>query len=131
MLKLCRTLPMVHIRRMMGDNDEYNPVCNLYMSVADYKNNRLAYMWSNTLGDPVKGKPGPEFTMIHIPDEHRLRQQVPTRKATRIRHLRVVSSSGRTYPDAGACRRRPSHQRREEQRCDFPVTRLIRTICER
>jgi len=75
-LQLCRTLPMVHIRRMMGDNDEYNPICNLYMSVADHKNNRLAYMWSNTLGEPVKGKPGPEFIMIHIPDEHQLRQQV-------------------------------------------------------
>ena len=75
-LQLCRTLPMVHIRRRMGDNDEYNPICNLYMSVADHKNYRLAYMWGNTMDEPVKGKPGPEFIMIHIPDEHQLRQQV-------------------------------------------------------
>ncbi|MDP8239391.1 MAG: phosphoenolpyruvate carboxykinase (ATP) [Candidatus Hatepunaea meridiana] len=75
-LQLLRTLPMVHLRRQMGDNDEYNPICNLYISVADHKNYRLAYMWGSTMGDPVKGKPGPEFTMIHIPEEHQLRQQV-------------------------------------------------------
>lgn len=75
-LHLCRTLPMVHLRRRMGENDEYNPICNLYMSVADHKNYRLAYMWGNTLGEPDKKRPGPEFIMIHIPEEHQLRQQV-------------------------------------------------------
>ncbi len=75
-LQLCRTLPMVHIRRRMGENSEYNPICNLYISVADHKNYRLAYMWGSTMGDPDKGLPGPEFTMIHIPEEHVLRQQV-------------------------------------------------------
>ncbi len=75
-LQLCRSLPMVHVRRRMGENSEYNPICNLYISVADQKNYRLAYMWANTMGDPVKGVPGPEFTMIHIPEEHALRQQV-------------------------------------------------------
>jgi len=77
-LQLLRTLPMVHIRRRMGDNSEYNPVCSLYISIADYKNARLAYMWGNTMGDLVKNKPGPEFTMIHIPEEHQIRQQVLT-----------------------------------------------------
>ena len=70
-----RTLPMVHLRRQMGDNDEYNPVCNLFMSVADPKNARIAYMWGNTVGK-VQKRPGPEFVMIHIPEEHHLRQQV-------------------------------------------------------
>ncbi len=74
-LHLMRTMPFVHIRRRMGDNSEYNPVCNLYISVADRKNYRLAYMWGNTMFDPGK-QPGPEFTMIHIPEEHHLRQQV-------------------------------------------------------
>jgi phosphoenolpyruvate carboxykinase (ATP) len=75
-LDLCRTLPMVHLRRRMGENTEYNPICNLYISVADLKNYRLAYMWGNTMGDVDKKYPGPEFTMIHIPEEHQLRQQV-------------------------------------------------------
>ena len=75
-LQLVQKLPMIHIRRRMGDNPEFNPICNLYMSVADPKNHRIAYMYGNTLGEPVKGKPGPEFTMIHIPEEHQIRQQV-------------------------------------------------------
>ncbi|MFH0764926.1 MAG: phosphoenolpyruvate carboxykinase (ATP), partial [Calditrichota bacterium] len=75
-LQLVRTLPMVHIRRRMGSNSEYNPTCNLYVSINDRRNARLAYMWGNTVSDPDPRKPGPEFTMIHIPEEHQIRQQV-------------------------------------------------------
>jgi phosphoenolpyruvate carboxykinase (ATP) len=74
-LYFMRTLPFVHLRRQMGNNGEYNPICNLYMSVADPKNHRIAYMWGNTLRDPGN-EPGPEFIMIHIPEEHNIRQQV-------------------------------------------------------
>lgn len=74
-LHILRTLPFYHIRRQMGSNDIFNPFCNLYVSEADPKNYRLGYMWSNTLFDPKK-RPGPEFIMIHIPEEHQLRQQV-------------------------------------------------------
>ena len=74
-LHLVKTLPICHIRRRMGENDSYNPVCNLYISEADLINYRLAYMWGTTMFKPGK-KPGPEFTMIHIPEEHPLRQQV-------------------------------------------------------
>ncbi len=76
-LHFLRTLPFIHLRRQMGWNGEYNPVCNLYVSVADPKNYRLAYMWGNTQFKPTK-RPGPEFTMIHIPEEHNIRQQVLT-----------------------------------------------------
>ena len=76
-LHFLRTLPFIHLRRQMGWNGEYNPVCNLYISVADPKNYRLAYMWGNTQFKPT-GRPGPEFTMIHIPEEHNIRQQVLT-----------------------------------------------------
>ena len=75
-LQLLRKLPMVHLRRQMCRNSEFNPICNLYMSVADPKSHRLAYMWGNTMSDPDPRRPGPEFTLIHIPDEHRLRMQV-------------------------------------------------------
>ena len=74
-LHLLRTLPFYHIRRQMGENDSYNPVCNLYVSGADNTNYRLGYMWSHTLFKPSR-RPGPEFFMIHIPEEHLLRQQV-------------------------------------------------------
>lgn len=74
-LQLMRTLPFIHVRRQMSNNPDFNPVCNLYMSVADPKNYRIAYMWANTLAKPSRN-PGPEFTMIHIPEEHPIRQQV-------------------------------------------------------
>lgn len=74
-LHLLRTLPICHIRRQMGENDFYNPFCNLYVSAADLINYRLGYMWGMTMFKPSK-RPGPEFTMIHIPEEHPLRQQV-------------------------------------------------------
>ncbi|MBM3324443.1 MAG: phosphoenolpyruvate carboxykinase (ATP), partial [Calditrichaeota bacterium] len=77
-LQVMRTLPMIHIRRQMGNNGEYNPICNLYVSLADPKNARLAYMWGNTMRKPSRRSPGPEFIMIHIPEEQQLRQQILT-----------------------------------------------------
>jgi phosphoenolpyruvate carboxykinase (ATP) len=74
-LHLLRTLPFYLIRRQMGENDTYNPVCNLIVSEADNTNYRLGFMWGNTMFKPKK-RPGPEFFMIHIPEEHQLRQQV-------------------------------------------------------
>ena len=40
-LHLLRTLPFYHLRRQMGENDFYNPFCNLYGSAADLVNYRL------------------------------------------------------------------------------------------
>jgi phosphoenolpyruvate carboxykinase (ATP) len=75
-LQLLRTQPFVHVRRRMGDNPEYNPVCNLYVSVSDPKNYRLAYEWAMTMAPVRRGRPGPEFVMIDIPEEHQLRMQI-------------------------------------------------------
>ncbi|MEW6367930.1 MAG: phosphoenolpyruvate carboxykinase (ATP) [Acidobacteriota bacterium] len=77
-LQLLRTHPFVHIRRQMGNNREFSPICNLYVSVADPKHYRLAYMWACTMDDVKKSRPGPEFTMIDIPEEHQLRMQILT-----------------------------------------------------
>jgi len=74
-LHLLRTLPLCCVKRQMGENNTYNPFCNLYISEADLINYRLGYMWASTMFKPGK-RPGPEFTMIHIPEEHPLRQQV-------------------------------------------------------
>ena len=74
-LHLLRSLPFHNIRRQMGQNDFYNPFCNLVLSSADLINYRLGYMWGITMFKPSK-RPGPEFIMIHIPEEHPLRQQV-------------------------------------------------------
>jgi len=45
-LHLLKNIPFVHIRRQMGYNDKFNPICDLYVSTADPKNIRLAYMLS-------------------------------------------------------------------------------------
>jgi phosphoenolpyruvate carboxykinase (ATP) len=74
-LHLMKTLPFVHLRRQMGCNNEFNPMCDLYVCVADPKNYRIPYMWGNTMLKP-SSRPGPNFIMIHIPEEHQLRQQV-------------------------------------------------------
>lgn len=74
-LHLLRALPFYHLRRRMGENNSYNPFCNLYVSEADLVNYRIGYMWGSTMFKPKK-RPGPEFIMIHIPEEHPLRQQV-------------------------------------------------------
>jgi phosphoenolpyruvate carboxykinase (ATP) len=73
-LHLMETLPIVRLRREMGQNSVYNTKCSLYISIADLKNYRLAYMWGKTMG-PVTSAPGPEFILIHIPEEHHIRQQ--------------------------------------------------------
>jgi len=76
-LHLLETLPFFRISRRMGDNEEFNPQCDLYACVADPKNYRLGYMWGHTMFPPSK-RPGPRITMIHIPEEHTLRQQILT-----------------------------------------------------
>ncbi|MAT40585.1 MAG: hypothetical protein CL946_13390 [Ectothiorhodospiraceae bacterium] len=74
-LMLLKTLPFVKLTRQIGDNPDYNPVCTLYVCTSDPKNIRLAYMWG-TLVFPQGSRPGPHFTMIHIPEEHTSRQQI-------------------------------------------------------
>ncbi|MBD3413180.1 MAG: phosphoenolpyruvate carboxykinase (ATP) [Candidatus Aminicenantes bacterium] len=78
-LHLLRTMPFYLIRRRMGENRVFNPYCNLVVSQADLINHRIGYMWGTTMFKPEKNskkRPGPEFTMIHIPEEHPLKQQV-------------------------------------------------------
>lgn len=76
-LHYLKTLPFYHIKRQMGNNKIFNPKCDLYVCCSDPKNYRIGYMWGNTLID-LSSKPGPEFIMIHIPEEHQMRQQILT-----------------------------------------------------
>jgi len=78
-LHLIRSMPFYRITRRMGENDVFNPVCSLIVSEADLINYRIGYMWGTTMfkrENNSKKRPGPEFTMIHIPEEHPLRQQI-------------------------------------------------------
>jgi len=78
-LHLLRTMPFYHIRRRMGENSVFNPICNLIVSEVDVVNYRIGFMWGTTMfkaENSSKDHPGPEFTMIHIPEEHPIKQQV-------------------------------------------------------
>lgn len=78
-LHLLKSMPFYRIRRRMGENSVFNPVCNLIVSEVDVVNYRIGYMWGTTMfkaENSSKDHPGPEFTMIHIPEEHPIKQQV-------------------------------------------------------
>ncbi len=75
-LQLIQSLPMVHLNRRMAENHDFNPSCDLYVSVADPKNYRLPLAWGTTMFDPKGARKGPKITMIHIPDEHPIRMQI-------------------------------------------------------
>ncbi|MFQ5808456.1 MAG: phosphoenolpyruvate carboxykinase, partial [Armatimonadota bacterium] len=67
--------PMVCIERTMGDNSAFNPHCTLYVSTQRRDSVRLAYMWGETLFPYRPTAPGPDMTLIYVPEwEERLRQ---------------------------------------------------------
>jgi phosphoenolpyruvate carboxykinase (ATP) len=59
--------PFIHVRRSMGKNNIFSPLCNLFVSVHRKEMIRLAYMWSQTLFSPTDS-PGPEQYLVYIPE---------------------------------------------------------------
>ena len=64
---LLRT-PLIRVQRTIGDNSEFNPKCNLFLSVQRSDNARQACLWSHTLRDYDPSSPGPELFEICIPE---------------------------------------------------------------
>ena len=64
---LLRT-PLIRVQRTIGDNSEFNPKCNLFLSVQRADNARQACLWSHTLRDYDPSSPGPELYEICIPE---------------------------------------------------------------
>lgn len=60
--------PIVSVQRTIGDNKTFNPKCTLYLSTQRPDNIRQAYLWSKTLRDYDSDSPGPELTLICIPE---------------------------------------------------------------
>ena len=60
--------PIVRVQRTIGDNKTFNPKCTLYLSTQRPDNIRQAYLWSRTLRDYDSDSPGPELTLICIPE---------------------------------------------------------------
>ncbi len=69
--------PLVCIERTMGDNPSFNPHCTVYVSTQRRDSGRLPYMWGETLFPYRPTAPGPDMTLIHVPEwEERNRQML-------------------------------------------------------
>ena len=64
---LLRT-PLIRVQRTIGDNSEFNPKCNLFLSVQRPDNVRQACLWSHTLRDYDPSSPGPDLYEVCIPE---------------------------------------------------------------
>ena len=60
--------PLIRVQRTIGDNSEFNPKCNLFLSVQRADNVRQACLWSHTLRDYDPSSPGPDLYEICIPE---------------------------------------------------------------
>ncbi len=60
--------PLIRVQRTIGDNSEFNPKCNLFLSLQRSDNVRQACLWSHTLRDYDPSSPGPELYEICIPE---------------------------------------------------------------
>lgn len=60
--------PLIRVQRTIGDNSEFNPKCNLFLSVQRPDNARQACLWSHTLRDYDPSSPGPDLYEVCIPE---------------------------------------------------------------
>ena len=60
--------PLIRVQRTIGDNSEFNPKCNLFLSVQRADNARQACLWSHTLRDYDPSSPGPDLYEVCIPE---------------------------------------------------------------
>ena len=60
--------PLIRVQRTIGENAEFNPKCNLFLSVQRTDNARQACLWSHTLRDYDPSSPGPELYEVCIPE---------------------------------------------------------------
>ena len=66
--KYLQRTPLIRVQRTIGDNSEFNPKCNLFLSVQRADNVRQACLWSHTLRDYDPSTPGPDLWEICIPE---------------------------------------------------------------
>src|SRR3970282_594157 len=67
--------PFVRINRMMGNNDEFSPNCNFFVSIQRPEMIRLAYMTWATLF-PVKADGEPKQYIVYIPEWQETERQI-------------------------------------------------------
>jgi len=60
--------PVVCTQRTMGDNSLFNPRCTVFVSTYAKDTVRIPYMWGETLPAYRPQLPGPEFSLIYVPE---------------------------------------------------------------
>ena len=60
--------PIVCTQRTMGDNSLFNPHCTLYVCTYAKDTVRIAHMWGETLLPHRPHLPGPDLTLIFVPE---------------------------------------------------------------
>jgi len=60
--------PIVCTQRTMGDNLEFNPHCTLYVCTYAKDTVRIVHMWGATLLPYRPQLPGPELSLIYVPE---------------------------------------------------------------
>ena len=66
--------PIVSLERSMGDNTSFNPHCTIYTTVRASYAVQLPFMWGETLFPSRPTAPGPDLSLIYVPEwpeEHR------------------------------------------------------------
>jgi phosphoenolpyruvate carboxykinase (ATP) len=60
--------PLLRTVRRMGQNDEFSPLCTLYLSSYRPEVVRLAYFFHLALFEPDGGEVGPQTTLVDLPE---------------------------------------------------------------
>ena len=68
--------PLICVKRVIGDNDTFNPKCTLYLSAQRPDNIRQAYLWTKTLREYTPQVPGPDLYQVCIPEWQESERQV-------------------------------------------------------
>lgn len=71
-----KKVPLAYVRANMGDNDEFNIKCHYFVSLHRPDNIRIALFFSEALFPFQPEKPGPEMTLIMIPEWHEKDRQI-------------------------------------------------------
>ncbi len=71
-----KKVPLAYVRARMGDNDEFNIKCHYFLSLHRPDNIRIALFFAEALFEYLAQKPGPEMTLIMIPEWHEKDRQI-------------------------------------------------------
>ncbi len=79
--------PIVSLERTMGDNPNFNPHCTIYTTVRASYAVQLPFMWGETLLPSRPTMPGPDLSLIYVPEwpeEHRQILVFPEQNVTLV-----------------------------------------------